>query len=109
MRDPTTLETHPETTTALQELASDPSSRRRFLKMVGGTGAAGALTIFLAACGTAISVSTADAVWLESDAEQAPATNTNAESARTTRQVLFSIPAVLHAFRRSAPLSSGAT
>ncbi len=52
MRDPTTLETHPETTTALQELASDPSSRRRFLKMVGGTGAAGALTIFLAACGS---------------------------------------------------------
>ena len=45
------LERRPESTTALHELARDHSSRRRFLKMVGGTGAAGALAIFLAACG----------------------------------------------------------
>jgi rubrerythrin len=36
---------------ALQELASDPSSRKRFLTMVGGTGAAGALSVLIAACG----------------------------------------------------------
>ena len=41
----------PVSTSALSELARDHSSRRRFLKMVGGTGAAGALAIFLAACG----------------------------------------------------------
>jgi rubrerythrin len=38
--------------TAMKELASDPSSRKRFLKMVGGTGAASAFGIFLAACGS---------------------------------------------------------
>ena len=36
---------------ALEELRSDESSRGAFLKMVGGAGAAGALGIFLAACG----------------------------------------------------------
>jgi rubrerythrin len=36
---------------ALEELASDPSSRKRFLTMVGGTGAAGALSVLIAACG----------------------------------------------------------
>ena len=36
---------------ALEELSSDPSSRGAFLKIVGGAGAAGALGIFLAACG----------------------------------------------------------
>jgi rubrerythrin len=37
--------------TAMKELAQDDSSRKRFLKMVGGTGAASAFGIFLAACG----------------------------------------------------------
>ncbi|MEX2253791.1 MAG: ferritin-like domain-containing protein [Thermoleophilaceae bacterium] len=37
---------------AMQELVRDPSSRKRFLKMVGGAGAAGAFSIFLAACGS---------------------------------------------------------
>lgn len=37
--------------TALGELASDHSSRKKFLRMVGGTGAAGALSILIAACG----------------------------------------------------------
>ncbi len=36
---------------ALEELQRDESSRKRFLKMVGGAGAAGALGIFIAACG----------------------------------------------------------
>ncbi|MGH2799831.1 MAG: ferritin-like domain-containing protein, partial [Thermoleophilaceae bacterium] len=36
---------------ALRELADDPSSRKRFLRMMGGTGAASAFAIFLAACG----------------------------------------------------------
>ena len=36
---------------ALDELTSDPSSRKRFLSMVGGAGAAGALAMFMAACG----------------------------------------------------------
>jgi rubrerythrin len=36
---------------AVGELAADPASRRRFLRVMGGTGAAGALAIFMAACG----------------------------------------------------------
>jgi rubrerythrin len=43
----------PETTDggAVQELAADPSSRKRFLKAVGGGGAAAALGVLIAACG----------------------------------------------------------
>lgn len=36
---------------AMQELAEDPSSRNRFLRMMGGAGAASAFAIFMAACG----------------------------------------------------------
>jgi rubrerythrin len=36
---------------ALKELAEDPTSRKRFLSLVGGAGAAGALAVFMAACG----------------------------------------------------------
>ena len=36
---------------AMQELAEDPSSRKRFLRMMGGAGAASAFAIFMAACG----------------------------------------------------------
>jgi rubrerythrin len=36
---------------AMQELAQDPSSRKRFLRMMGGAGAASAFAIFMAACG----------------------------------------------------------
>jgi rubrerythrin len=36
---------------ALRDLAEDASSRKRFLRMMGGAGAAGALAIFMAACG----------------------------------------------------------
>lgn len=39
------------TDSALRELADDPSSRKRFFKMLGGAGAVSALTVVLAACG----------------------------------------------------------
>jgi rubrerythrin len=36
---------------ALKELADDPADRKRFLRMMGGAGAASAFAIFVAACG----------------------------------------------------------
>jgi len=36
---------------AIRELENDESSRKRFLRMMGGAGAAGAFAIFVAACG----------------------------------------------------------
>ena len=36
---------------ALEDLARDPSSRKRFLRRVGGTGAVSAFAVLLAACG----------------------------------------------------------
>jgi len=39
------------TDSALQELAEDPSSRKRFFKMLGGAGAVSAATVLIAACG----------------------------------------------------------
>jgi rubrerythrin len=36
---------------ALRDLADDPSSRKRFLRMMGSAGAASAFAIFVAACG----------------------------------------------------------
>jgi len=36
---------------AMRELADDPTSRKRFFRMMGGAGAASAFGIFLAACG----------------------------------------------------------
>ena len=41
----------PARAAAVEELAADPSSRKRFLKAAGGAGAASALGLFLAACG----------------------------------------------------------
>jgi rubrerythrin len=41
----------PQTRSALEELDRDPSSRGRFLKAVGSTGAVAAFGAFLAACG----------------------------------------------------------
>jgi hypothetical protein len=37
---------------AMEELARDPASRRRFLTRLGGAGAAGSFALFLAACGS---------------------------------------------------------
>jgi rubrerythrin len=45
----------PETDTqagALRQIQDDPATRKRFLKMVGGAGAAGAFSVLLAACGS---------------------------------------------------------
>ena len=42
----------PESGSVLAELSQDASSRKRFLSMVGGAGAAGALAMFMAACGS---------------------------------------------------------
>ena len=42
----------PQITSAMEQLATDPSDRKRFLKAVGGTAAAGAFALFLAACGS---------------------------------------------------------
>jgi len=39
------------TESALRELADDPSSRKRFFKMIGGAGAVSAFGVVLAACG----------------------------------------------------------
>jgi rubrerythrin len=39
------------TDSALRELADDPSSRKRFFKMLGSAGAVSAATVLLAACG----------------------------------------------------------
>src|SRR4051812_43663979 len=36
---------------AVEDLARDPASRRRFLQRAGGAGAAGSFALFLAACG----------------------------------------------------------
>jgi rubrerythrin len=40
-----------ETTSAMEALVRDPASRRRFLKGLGGAGAAASFGLFLAACG----------------------------------------------------------
>jgi rubrerythrin len=50
---PTREQLHdPPAEPAVKRLAKDPASRRRFLTMAGGTGAAGALSLFIAACGS---------------------------------------------------------
>jgi rubrerythrin len=41
----------PEAPNAVPELASDPTSRKKFLRMAGGTGVAASFAVFLAACG----------------------------------------------------------
>lgn len=52
MSQPETEESRPAQRGAMEELARDPASRRRFLKMVGGGGGAAAFSVFLAACGS---------------------------------------------------------
>lgn len=51
MPRPTTDDRPPQGPGALHELAGDPASRKRFLKMAGGAGAATAFAAFLTACG----------------------------------------------------------
>lgn len=49
------------TDSALRELADDPSSRKRFFKMLGGAGAVSAFSVALAACGDDDDTSSSDA------------------------------------------------
>lgn len=51
MQDWTTTMPAREEASAMAELGRDPASRKRFLKMMGGAGAATAFATFLAACG----------------------------------------------------------
>ncbi len=51
MTEPATTAADRHAGGAMRELADDPSSRKRFLRMMGGAGAAGAFAIFMAACG----------------------------------------------------------
>ena len=51
MKESKTRAPHQDERSALEELEREPGSRAQFLKMVGGAGAAGALAVFLAACG----------------------------------------------------------
>ena len=69
----------PEQRGAVQELAADPASRKRFLSVMGGAGAASALAIFMAACG--------------GDDEQATAAkpNTMADTARDLEIVQYAL------------------
>jgi rubrerythrin len=62
----------PQTPSAMEHLASDPSDRKRFLKAVGGTGAAGAFALFLAACGSS-SKSSSSSSSSTTSTQQAPA------------------------------------
>jgi rubrerythrin len=54
---------------AAERLATDPSDRKRFLKAVGGTGAASAFALFLAACGSSDKKTSSSTT----SAQQAPA------------------------------------
>ena len=51
MNESTTRAPHGDERSALDELRQEPGSRAQFLKMVGGVGAAGALSVLIAACG----------------------------------------------------------
>jgi hypothetical protein len=50
--EPTQTEGREAPAGALNELANDAASRSKFLRMVGGAGAAGAFSLLLAACGS---------------------------------------------------------
>ncbi len=50
MQDSRTNAGDREQPSAMEDLARDPASRKRFLRMVGGAGAASAFGVFLAAC-----------------------------------------------------------
>jgi hypothetical protein len=52
MAETAAREAGPEQPSAMEELSKDPASRKRFLKMMGGAGGAGAFAVFLAACGS---------------------------------------------------------
>jgi rubrerythrin len=63
----------PQQSPAVESLATDASDRKRFLKAVGGTGAAGAFALFLAACGSSSSKSSSSSSGSSSTQQSAPA------------------------------------
>jgi rubrerythrin len=67
------------TDSALRELADDPSSRKRFFKMLGGAGAVSAFSVALAACGSDDKKSSSTA---------APAPAANADSNKSDLDIL---------------------
>ena len=69
---------------ALRELADDPSDRKRFLRMMGGAGAASAFAIFVAACGD-------DDDELEHQAARHPKTNSEAAMAGDLEIVQYAL------------------
>jgi rubrerythrin len=72
----------PQMPPAMERLATDPSDRKRFLKAVGGTGAAGAFALFLAACGS-------DDKSSSSSGSSSNATSTQQSSAAKTGTEMF--------------------
>jgi rubrerythrin len=66
----------PQKPSAMEHLATDPSDRKRFLKAVGGTGAAGAFALFLAACGSSNSSSSSSNGSSSTSTQKAPAAAT---------------------------------
>jgi hypothetical protein len=62
----------PATPTALEELARDPSSRKRFLRMAGGSAVAAGLSAALASCGGGSKKSTTSAASLGPLAQYGP-------------------------------------
>ena len=63
----------PEAPNAVRELASDPTSRKKFLRQAGGTGVAVSLAAFIAACGGDDSTSASK----DSTATSTPAASTS--------------------------------
>ena len=51
MNESKTRAPHEDERSALEELRQEPGSRAQFMKMVGGAGAVGALSVLIAACG----------------------------------------------------------
>lgn len=61
-------------TSALSEMADDPTSRKKFLRMIGGTGGVAAMAVLLGACGSDSS----------SDSTSTPAATTGSTSTGAT-------------------------
>ncbi|MEO8689084.1 MAG: ferritin-like domain-containing protein [Solirubrobacteraceae bacterium] len=69
----------PEAPNAVRELASDPTSRKKFLRMAGGTGVAASFAAFVAACGSDKSSSSAKST--STPASSTPAASTTGTDA----------------------------
>ena len=69
----------PQHPPAMERLATDPSDRKRFLKAVGGTGAAGAFALFLAACGSSSKSSSSSSSSTTSTQQSGAAAKTGTE------------------------------